>query len=392
MRRNGDDEEELVMLAGKRRRLSFAGLLLVGLTFAAVSSLAASGAPRAAAVDPVAAGNAAAAKEGGSAKLATKTLGLVNVVRASEAAQRLEKGARDAAHALGWKFIAIDAAGDPTKSEAAFVSLINQHVDAIIDLSNATSAITQGLAQARAKKIPVINIGGHQDPSPNIEAQYYGDPFALTAALDKYMFAHLPKHAKIAIFTTRILLDERERDAQLAKDAAAAGAKVVFTHAVDLANLNGDAQTAAHAALLAHPDLNAFWGDIDSELPVVAQVLKAAGKCGKVGNYNFYDDLVNLKTLKGGCATAVVSSPVGADGWAAVDQLAEFFARHKSITSFPATWKQLETKIYGADIRTGTAIVVTDKSNLPPAGQYVRPTMDYTVFFKAKWKKEYGIG
>ena len=341
---------------------------------------------------PVVAAAAAAKKEGPSVKLQPQTIGLVNVVRASEAAQRLEKGARDAAKGLGWKLIAIDAAGDPTKSEAAFVSLINQHVSAIVDLSNATAAITQGLAMARAAKIPVINIGGHQDPSPNIEAQYYGDPFALTAALDKYMFAHLPKHAKIAIFTSRILLDERERDAQLAKDAAKAGATIVFTHAVDLANLNGDTQAAAHAALLAHPDLNAFWGDIDSEMPVVALVLKAAGKCATIGNYNYYDDLVNLNALKSGCATAVTSSPVEADGWAAIDQFAEFFARHKSITSFPPTWTQLQSTIYGVDIRTGNAIVITDKSSLPAAGQHVRPQFDFAAFFKAKWKNEYGIG
>ena len=379
------------MLKGRRHRIAVAALFVLGVVVA-VPTLTASAARRVTPGGEAAHGVAAAKKAGPPVKLPVKTIGLVNVVRASEAAQRLEKGATDAAKALGWKIIAIDAAGDPTKMEAGFVSLVNQHVAAIVDLSNATAAITQGLAMARAAKIPVINIGGHQDPSPNIEAQYYGDPFALTAALDKYMFAHLPKGAKIAILTSKILLDERERDAQFAKDAAAAGAKIVFTHAVDLGNLAGDTQAAAHAALLANPDLNAFWGDIDSEMPVIGQVLKAAGKCGKIGNYNYYDDLINLQWIGTGCATAVTTSPVEADGWAAVDQFAEYFARHKSITSFPKTWTQLEKSVYGIDIRSGGAIAVVDKSTLPPSGRHVTPMVDFPTFFKAKWKAEYGIG
>jgi hypothetical protein len=237
----------------------------------------------------------------------------------------------------------------------------------------------------------VINIGGLQDPSPNLAAQYYGDPTDLTAALDKYMFAHLPPHSQIAAFVSPILLDERLRDAQFMKDAKAAGAQV-YKYPINLANLSGDATTSTHTALLAHPQLNAFWGDIDGEFPIVAQVLKGANKCATIGNYNFYDDLINLKTIPTGCGTAVTTSPVGADGWAAVDQFAEFFARHKSITSFPPTWNDLQNNIYLVDIRTGNAIEVIDKSNLPPAGEYVPPKTDYPAFFAAKWKKEYGVG
>ena len=189
---------------------------------------------------------------GGQSKLPSETIGIVNVLQASEAAQRLQAGAEQAAKALGWKVSAVDAAGDPTKSEADMVAFVNEGVGAIVDLSNPTAAITQGLAEARAKNIPVINIGGVQNPSPNIEAQYYGDPSDLTAALDKYMFAKLPPHAQIAEFTSKIEYDEQKRDAQFEADAKAAGA-TVYTYPINLANLSGDATTSAHTALLAHP-------------------------------------------------------------------------------------------------------------------------------------------
>jgi ABC-type sugar transport system substrate-binding protein len=338
-----------------------------------------------------AAGKTAATKEGSPTKLPHETVGIVNVLQASEAAQRLQAGAEQAAKALGWSVKAVDAAGDPTKSESDTVAFVNEGVSAIVDLSNPTGAITQGLAQARAKNIPVINIGGVQNPSPNVEAQYFGDPADLTAALDKYMFAHLPPHPQIAEFTSKIEYDEQLRDAQFEKDAKAAGA-TVYTYPIDLANLSGDATTSAHSALLAHPGLNAFWGDIDGEFPIIAQVLNGAHKCSTIGNFNFYDDLINLKTIAGGCGTAVTTSPVGSDGWAAIDQFAEFFARHKSITSFPPTWNELQNDIYGVDIRTGNAIEVVTKSNLPPAGLYVPPKTNYPAFFLAKWKAEYGVG
>ena len=104
-------------------------------------------------------------------------------------------------------------------------------------------------------------------------------------------------------------------------------------------------------------------------------MLKDPEEVASVGNYNFYDDLINLKMIPTGCGTAVTTSPVGADGWAAIDQFAEFFARHKSLTSFPQTWDELQNNIYGVDIRTGNAIEVSRQIE-PAAGRRVCPAED----------------
>jgi len=140
-------------------------------TTSSAASSATSAAPSETTVAPTAAqataaGQKAAANEGPPVKLPTETIGVVNVLRASEAAQRLEAGTDAAAKALGWKVSGVDAAGDPTKSEAGIVTFVNEHVGAIVDISNPTAAITQGLAEARAKNIPVINIGGLQNSRP----------------------------------------------------------------------------------------------------------------------------------------------------------------------------------------------------------------------------------
>jgi ribose transport system substrate-binding protein len=337
------------------------------------------------------AGAEAAKKAGGPVKLPNKTLGLVNVTGQSEAAQRIQAGAEAAAKAVGWKLITIDAQGDPAKSEQAMNSLLSQNVDGILDLSNPTKAITPSLSRARAKNIPVIDIGGIQDPSPNIQSTFAADEKAMTAALDKYMLEHLPDNAKIATHTFPLLLSERLRDEQLKSDLSGSNAKIVANHQTDFTALVADTQKAARAQLTANPDLAAFWGDTDTQMPAIGQVLKSAGKCGKVQNYNFYDDKVNLQTIAEGCGTAIVTSPVDADGWAAVDSLAEMWARNKTLDDLPKDWAAL-TPVYGVDIRNGSAIQVIDKNNLPPAGEYVKPKTDFVTFFKTKWAKEFGVG
>lgn len=344
----------------------------------------------AAASEAAKAGAVAAKRQGGEVDLPAKKLGLVNVTGESEAAQRIQAGAVNAAKAIGWDIVTIDAQGDPAKSQQGFNSLITQNVDAILNLANPTQAITQGLAQARAKNIPVIVIGGVQDPSDNIQAMYAVDEVELTAALNEKMLEELPDDAQIATHTFPLLLSERLRDAQLKKDLEGTGIKVVANHETDFTALVADTQKAARAQLSANPGIDAFWGDTDTQMPAIAQVLKGAGKCGDVLNYNFYDDRVNLQQIRAGCATAVVTSPLEADGWAAVDQLAELFARGGEIDSLPPDWDALEA-VYGVDIRNGESIQVIDKSNLPPAGEYAKPNVDFVTFFKTKWGDEFGV-
>lgn len=334
-------------------------------------------------------GAKAAEREGEPVKVPSETLGLVNVTAESEAAQRIEQGAVEAAKAIGWKLTTIDAEGNPAKMESAMMSFVNQKVSAIIDLSNATSAITQALSAARKANIPVINIGGTQESSPNIEAQFTPNEAELTERLNEYMLKHLKKGAKVATFVFPALLAERIRD-EVFKKELGSHVNVVASHTSNFAALVSDTQNAARTILSANPGLEAFWGDTDTQMPAIAQVLKSKGLCGKVQNYNYYDDKANLAAIREGCATAIVTSPLGADGWAATDALAEMFAREKPITSLPKNWAAVQGT-YGVDIRNGTAIEVIDKSNLPPEGQYATPKVDYQAFFEAKWKKEFGI-
>ena len=134
-----------------------------------------------------------------------------------------------------------------------------------------------------------------------------------------------------------------------------------------------------------------FVGSDDRSFPAVGQVLSSQNKCGEVMNFGFYDDLLNLKTIREGCGTAVVSSPPEADSYAAVDQLAQYFARHEQISQIPKTWDELEGRIYHVPIRSAEAAEIIDAEDLPPEGQYVTPDLDFITFFHSKWEREFGV-
>lgn len=318
-------------------------------------------------------------------KLPKETIGLVNVLYESETAQRIQAGFVAAAKMLGWTVDAVDAGGDPTKSAADMASFINQKVNAIIDLSNATESISAQLAQARKAGIPVVNIGGLQDSNPNLLAQYVNNDAAMAQELAAYMLTKLPAKATVAMDEAPILKSERVRDSITSAALNTKGATLV-THDVNLANLVSDVQTATNAQIEANPNLSAIWTDIDSEVPVIAQVLKTRGLCGKIQVYGFYDDQPSLQYMRENCVTALVTEPGGLTGYVAADQLAQYFARHvavaPSLAPLNAQW--------GIHLEDGPSTRIIDSANIPPAGQYAPPYYDYTSFFQTVWTSEFG--
>ncbi len=348
-----------------------------------------SGEPESAVKEAEKEGEKAAEIAGPAPKVPSETIGVLDVTGESEAARRIEAGAAEAAKAIGWKMVSIDAEGNPTKEEAGMMTFVNEKVSAILDLSNVTAAIAQGLSAARAQNIPVIVIGGLEEPSPGIEAQFVPNDIELTEHLDAYMIEHLKPGAQLATFVYPALLVLRNRDETL-KRQLSPHVKIVVSHTENFEALVSDTEDTARTIISTYPQIAAFWADNDVDLPAIAHVLKSKGLCGKVQVYDYYDDLPNLAAIREGCATAVANGAVSSDGWGAVDALAEMFARKQPITSLPQKgWETFEKK-YGVEIQNGSSIQVIDKSNLPPEGQYVPPKVDYVAFFETKWKKEFG--
>lgn len=335
-------------------------------------------------------GEEASEREGEPVKLPVKTIGVLNVASGSEATKRGEDAATQAADALGWKTVVIDAEGVPQKMTAGMTTLINQKVDGILDVAVPTAVIGKQLEEAKSAGIPVINVVGTQEANPGIVAHYANDPRELAQTLAEYMIENVDEGSTIGSNTEQLYVETDERDKQLKESLEAAGITVKETPVEPEAVPESTARNT-RAAITEDPNIAGFVGSDDRSFPAVGQVLSSQNKCGEIMNFGFYDDLLNLKTIREGCGTAVVSSPPEADSYAALDQLAQYYARHEQIAQIPKTWNDLEEQIYKVPIRSAEAAEIIDAENLPPEGQYVTPKLDFITFFHSKWEKEFGV-
>jgi ribose transport system substrate-binding protein len=323
------------------------------------------------------------------AKPPAKTIGVLQNIGGAESNDRGLASVKEAAAKFGWKIITLDPQGNPAKDQEFFQSLINQKVDAIVTQAVATAAIKQGLQTAAQRRIPVINILGPVEPDPAILGSYVSDRVETTKALWAYMESHLPKDAKLGLQVFPALLSIRQESDTLKPLIEHSGREIVDEHQSDLQNLGPDTTRATQALLQAHPDVDALWAGLNVNTPFIAPALRAAGKCGKVQFYTYDALQINLNELRKGCVTAVVATPDQAAGWAAIDQLAEYFARGEDKSRIAADWDALAEDYGGVNLENADSIFIVDKSDVPPPGKEVAPKYDLRSFYATKWSKEY---
>ncbi|HVV90274.1 MAG TPA: sugar ABC transporter substrate-binding protein [Solirubrobacterales bacterium] len=320
--------------------------------------------------------------EGGSGSVEPKTIGILDVLEASESAYRAQAATEEAVEHVGWKDVVIDAQGDPTKSAAGMTSLVNQKVDAIVSIANQPETIQDGLRQAQEAGIPVIAIGGEVAPSELIAAEYAPNEEEMTEALNKFFFERLEgTNGQIGVITAPIFYALKIRDEKLKEDLKSQpNVKVVAEHETVVTNAIQDTINTTETFLSAHPEMAGIWTDLDTDIPPAAQVLKAKGLCGKVVLVGYYGDKPNLKALNEGCATGVVDTAIEASGYMAIDALLGDFVNGTEIPPKP----EYSTNFFAPEIIT--------KENAPKNPEEgVKPAIDYVSYFNKKWEKEYGI-
>ena len=319
-------------------------------------------------------------------KLEPKTIGLVNVIRASTTAQRIEDAFVEAADKLGWEVKAVDAGGDPAKMASGMAALLNQNVDAIISLSNATGAISQQLAQAAEKDIPVFNVGGLQDEDPNLVYQYVIDDELQSKAGGEDMVKRMPDGGSVLVLEAPQLKSIRIRTEGALAALEGAGNFDITKKEFSLADLNGSITTTVNAALAADPNLTAIYVPVDSALPIIAQILSQRNLCEKVMLFGYYDSPQIVQGLRDGCITATVAVPANTAAYAAADQLALYFANGTEPVKDIATMEEQ----WGLELQNGPSTIVLDKTNLPESGDSVPTYYNVPKFFDIVWTSQFG--
>lgn len=326
--------------------------------------------------------DAAAAKAGGAVTLPKITIGYLRYVGQSPADQRIYNAAVAAAKVLGWKVIPCDGQGDPVKMAACADTLLNQHINVMLNDGIPEGIIAAALRRAKSMNIPVVYSGGSLDQTDLYTAGYVPPDGQMGQVLAAYVKQQVAGKSGGVIVQGFAASWGVERVAAL----KAAGVKIVSNQEADATNLVQGTQQQISAQLNQHPDASAVWITFETAVLGASQALDAKfpGKSypDRPLLVTFYANLPTLKLISEGKVDAAIEDSLEWSSWVAMDQIAEFVARKTPMSS--------EVRPdYGPGLDFWRPVLVT-KSNLPASGSLAPAPVDYTTFFQDKWKTEFG--
>ncbi len=277
---------------------------------------------------------ASGGSSGASGKSANITIGVAAITEGSPVVGEEIATIQQGAKLLGWKTSVLNANADPAQMAADMSALVNQNVDIIYDLAIQPAAALQGLEAAKAKNIPVLEIGAPViDPNHLIAATYAPSDAHMADLLGAQMIKDYPNGAQALNLAASAIPAIVIRSQTLLAKTAGTGIKVVATHQTDLSNPVQDTQTAVADAIHANPNINMIWGLQDFEFATSIQTVKT-DNLGNVGVYAFYLDPADFGILRGMKGTnqkgAVVDSPIQYSPWYALDATVNKFILKKT--------------------------------------------------------------
>ena len=304
---------------------------------------------------------------------------MLDIVRSSPISAVSEDAIQQAARALGWKVIAVDAKGDPNVSAQAIQNFVNQKVDGIITLTVEAAPIRAGLTQAKAQGIPTCQSLGQTTPSPLWSAQYEEDESKLANTLADYIVKTVPS-AKVADLKQSLNLVGHRREAAVESTFnGSPSAKIVATTEPSLGD-PGTAQKAVADVLNAHPETNVVYATMDAWGDPSNAAIKAAHSNAKV--YSFYSSPSNVANLqKNTPYQAVVDDNIQKTALVCLDQILQHL--QKGVPMDPnalqkaggLTYNIVSRQNVNKLVKPGAPDQFTNDSQLAP--------------FLAKWKQEF---
>ena len=305
-----------------------------------------------------------------------RTIGVAAITLASPNVPLQINSIKAAAKALGWTVVVLDANGDPAKMAADMSALVNQGVDAILDIAENPSQTMAGMTAAKEKGIPIIAIGAPLiDPTNFASATYAPSDAKMSEMLAEQLLKQFPGESKaLSLDASAILALKIRKDTLVEKTAGRV--TVAQAHETDLANAVQDTVSAVTNTMRANPDINMIWGLQDFEFSSSIQVLKSLNKLDTVGVYSYYMDPINFDLLRAAKGTnqrlAVVDSPIQDFPWYAMDALVNKFILNKT------DWVT-DTSIFEAPYTLVTPETV-------PATGTALEYPSVSDFFLARWK------
>jgi ABC-type sugar transport system substrate-binding protein len=335
----------------------------------------------------------AGTKAGGEAKpakLPEAHIGIINFLNGIESSDRLSDSTTFAAAQLGWTTTVCDGKGTPSAFVACGNSLLAEGVDAIVAVAIESGQITPVIEKAKAKGIPVIQVGGGGVPLGTFNGNYGPNEAKAGEILTEALFEKLdgleeePVEINIHNFPAKW---GSVRTEQLEK-ALEGQSKIKVNQEVvtDAANLVPYTRSTVTTQITQNPNVKAYWFTFDTTGQVGGQTIqsKYPGKefPEKPLVVTFHGDLATLQLIESGAIDMESDVNYDAAVWEGIDGIAEELARKEPMS----TENQPSYPVIGDPF----TYQVVDKENLPEAGQLVMPKWDVPSYFIAKWKAEYG--
>ncbi|MCY3736933.1 MAG: substrate-binding domain-containing protein, partial [Gemmatimonadaceae bacterium] len=343
-------------------------------------------------------GTAIAWPTGPAVELPQLTIGYLQVLSGSEAAQRLELTAKDAVDYLGWGWEYCDAEGVPDAMQTCLETLINSDVDAIVTDGTTVEVIVEGLARARAEGIPFVNTGGTQSFYHLYAASFNPNDAELGRVLAEWMVGNAGKDGPVQISSAGFAKWGSDREDSLRAAIEGTGITTGAEEMVDFADVIGTAADAAANWLLQAPDSVAFWLSFDVAAlgvgPVIVESFPGVSPPDRPMVLTFYANCGTQQQMLAGGVDASSEENLEWGSYVAIDQIASYFAKGVQFTD------ELRPYYEDADgnaVQFSIPFIVTPEDLAdecdPGRGPYPTPTdpswTDYVAFFEARWAAEY---
>ncbi|WP_131743309.1 sugar ABC transporter substrate-binding protein [Actinomadura roseirufa] len=302
-----------------------------------------------------------------------KTIVFLNRYTFSETNSYVIRTARQAAAALGWKFVALDVSKD---FDAGVTQAVAMKPDGLFSQVTEGDTDVKALQRIAESKIPHVEFTvGTTDYNKNnpgithiVDYHFYeqGQIAAAQAVVET------GGDARLGLFRAAPNSSNRQ-EIQGIKDyfAKYGGGKIAKDNVI-ADNVIGTPRLgqAAVAFLQGNPQVNVVWHEFDGIALGAVPALKAAG-LSKIPQISHEGDAPNLDFVRGGAGqVADVAVSYGWATWAAFDAFNRLFNKVQP----PAD--------------DGIPVRVLTKDNLPPAGQRFEGDLDYA----AQYKKLWGVG
>jgi ABC-type sugar transport system substrate-binding protein len=339
----------------------------------------------------IAAGKVAAKDAGGpTTKLPSGiTVGIINFLNGIQSSDRLSDTTTFAASQLGWKTIVCDGKGTPADFVSCGDSLLAQGVKAIIAIAEEPNQLQSVLVKAKAAGVPVTQCGGGAEPLGDFAGNYGPDEQEAGQLLSNYVTAQLdklPGNPSVVIhnYPAQWGADRTLQFTNALKKQSKI--KVAADVTTDASNIVPFTRNAVTDEIQQDPSAKAYWFTFDTTGQIGATVLAAKYHGESFPQrpmvVTFHGDPATFTLMREGDIDATSDTNYDAGCWIAIDQEAEFLARHR--TENPAN--QPSYPVIGDPF---TYEIIT-KSNVPPAGHYFTPKWDIPSYFISKWKAEFG--